>query len=81
MRIGIIRYCPECPHLFNSYSLADKKMVCDARNDGHTACREELGSVIEGKQGETAVTEEERSASCLSVGDIMEGESDGNLCR
>ncbi|KAM6363800.1 transcription factor TFIIIB component B'' homolog [Pluvialis apricaria] len=57
-----------------------EKMVCDATNDGHTACREELGSVTEGKQGGTAFTEEERLASCLSVGDIMEGESDVNLC-
>ncbi|XP_054042328.1 transcription factor TFIIIB component B'' homolog isoform X6 [Rissa tridactyla] len=57
----------------------EKKMVCDA-NDGHTTCREELDSVIEGKQDEAAVTEEEISASCLSADDIMEGESDVNLC-
>ncbi|PKU47520.1 hypothetical protein llap_2162 [Limosa lapponica baueri] len=56
-----------------------KKMVCDA-NNGHTTCREELDNVIEGKQDETAVTEEEISASCLSADDIMEGESDVNLC-
>ncbi|XP_076219089.1 transcription factor TFIIIB component B'' homolog isoform X2 [Aptenodytes patagonicus] len=57
-----------------------KKMVCDANNDGRTTCREELDSVIEGKQDETAVTEDERSESCLSVDDIMERESDVNLC-
>ncbi|KAM6329352.1 transcription factor TFIIIB component B'' homolog isoform 2-T2 [Alca torda] len=57
----------------------EKKVVCDA-NDGHTTCREELDSVIEGKQDETAVTEEEIPASCLSGDDIMEGESDVNLC-
>ncbi|KAM7077085.1 transcription factor TFIIIB component B'' homolog isoform 2-T2 [Ciconia maguari] len=56
-----------------------KKMVCDANNDGHTTCREELDSVTEGKQDETAVTEQERSESCLSVDDIMERESDVNL--
>ncbi|XP_074994080.1 transcription factor TFIIIB component B'' homolog isoform X11 [Calonectris borealis] len=58
-----------------------KKMVCDANNDGHTTCREELDSVVEGKQNETAVTEEEGSEPCLSVDDIMERESDVNLCR
>ncbi|XP_075582074.1 transcription factor TFIIIB component B'' homolog isoform X2 [Pelecanus crispus] len=58
-----------------------KKMVCDANNDGHTTCREELDSGIEGKQDESAVTAEERSESCLSVDDRMERESDINLCR
>ncbi|XP_068279428.1 transcription factor TFIIIB component B'' homolog isoform X2 [Nyctibius grandis] len=57
-----------------------KKVVCDANNDGHTTCREELDSGIEGKQDETAVTEEERSESCLPVDDIMETESEVNLC-
>ncbi|XP_014816030.1 PREDICTED: transcription factor TFIIIB component B'' homolog, partial [Calidris pugnax] len=57
----------------------EKKMVCDA-NDDHTTCREELDNVTEGKQDETAVTEEERSTSCLSSNDIMEGENDVNLC-
>ncbi|KAM6034928.1 transcription factor TFIIIB component B'' homolog isoform 2-T2 [Theristicus caerulescens] len=57
-----------------------KKMVHDANNDGHTTCREELDSVTEGKQDECAVAEEERSESCLSVDDIMERESDVNLC-
>ncbi|KAM9262983.1 transcription factor TFIIIB component B'' homolog isoform 3-T3 [Morus bassanus] len=58
----------------------EKKMVCDANNDGHSTCREELDSVIEGTQDESAVTEEERSESCLSADDIMERESDVNLC-
>ncbi|KAM6105125.1 transcription factor TFIIIB component B'' homolog [Pterocles gutturalis] len=57
-----------------------KKVVCDANSGGQTTCREELDSVIEGKQDETAVTEEERSESCLLVDDIMERESDVNLC-
>lgn len=56
-------------------------MVCGANDDGHTTCREQLDSVIEGKQDETAVIEDERSESCLSVDDIMERESDVNLCR
>ncbi|XP_075303413.1 transcription factor TFIIIB component B'' homolog isoform X4 [Opisthocomus hoazin] len=56
-----------------------EKKICDANSDGHTTCREELDSVIEGKQDETAVPEEERPESCLSVDDIMERESDVNL--
>ncbi|KAM6109364.1 transcription factor TFIIIB component B'' homolog isoform 2-T2 [Phoenicopterus ruber ruber] len=58
----------------------EKKVVCDVNNDGHTTCREELDSVIEGKHDDAAVTEEERSESCLPVDDIMERESDVNLC-
>ncbi|XP_055554932.1 transcription factor TFIIIB component B'' homolog isoform X3 [Falco cherrug] len=58
----------------------EKNVVCDVNGDGHTTCGEELGGVIEGKQGETAVPEEERSDSCLLVDDIMERESDVNLC-
>ncbi|KAM9251240.1 transcription factor TFIIIB component B'' homolog [Cariama cristata] len=58
----------------------EKKVVCDVNNDDHTTCREELDSVIEGKQNETAVTEEERSKSCLPADDIMEGEHDVSLC-
>ncbi|XP_074667748.1 transcription factor TFIIIB component B'' homolog isoform X2 [Strix aluco] len=57
-----------------------KNVVCGAHTDGHTTCREELDSVIEGKQGETAATEGERSESCLPVDDIMERGSDVNLC-
>ncbi|XP_074876805.1 transcription factor TFIIIB component B'' homolog isoform X4 [Buteo buteo] len=57
-----------------------KKVVCDANNDGHTTCREKLSSVTEENQDETAVTEEERSESCLPVDDIMERENDVNLC-
>ncbi|KAM9214235.1 LOW QUALITY PROTEIN: transcription factor TFIIIB component B'' homolog [Leptosomus discolor] len=60
--------------------ITEKKVVCDANNDDHTTCGEELDGVIEGKQDETAVTEEERSESCLPVDDIMERESDVNLC-
>lgn len=56
-------------------------MVCDANKDDHTSCREELNNVMEGKQDEAAVTEEEGSESCLPVDDIMERESDVNLCR
>ncbi|XP_074876804.1 transcription factor TFIIIB component B'' homolog isoform X3 [Buteo buteo] len=58
----------------------EKKVVCDANNDGHTTCREKLSSVTEENQDETAVTEEERSESCLPVDDIMERENDVNLC-
>uniref|UniRef100_A0A8B9MGL4 Myb-like domain-containing protein n=1 Tax=Accipiter nisus TaxID=211598 RepID=A0A8B9MGL4_9AVES len=58
----------------------EKKVVCDANNDGHTTCREKLGSVTEENQDETAATEEERSESCLPVDDIMERENDVNLC-
>ncbi|XP_040976670.1 transcription factor TFIIIB component B'' homolog isoform X3 [Aquila chrysaetos chrysaetos] len=58
----------------------EKKVVCDANNDGHTTCREKLGSVTEENQDETAVTEEERSVSCLPVDDVMERENDVNLC-
>ncbi|KAM6289373.1 transcription factor TFIIIB component B'' homolog [Aegotheles albertisi] len=58
----------------------EKKVVCDASNNGHTTCREELDSVIEGKQDDTAVTEEERSESSLPVDNTMERESDVNLC-
>ncbi|XP_008943129.1 PREDICTED: transcription factor TFIIIB component B'' homolog, partial [Merops nubicus] len=58
----------------------EKKVVCNASNDDHTACGEELGSVTEGKQDETAVTEKERPESCLPVDDVLERESDVNLC-
>ncbi|XP_049650977.1 transcription factor TFIIIB component B'' homolog isoform X6 [Accipiter gentilis] len=58
----------------------EKKVVCDANNDGHTTCREKLGSVTEENQDETAVTEEGRSESCLPVDDIMERENDVDLC-
>ncbi|XP_026722286.1 transcription factor TFIIIB component B'' homolog [Athene cunicularia] len=57
-----------------------KNVVCGAHTDGHTTCREELDSGIEGKQDETAATEGERSESCSPVDDIMERESDVNLC-
>lgn len=56
-------------------------MVRDADNDDHTTCRDELVSVIGGKQHETTVTEEERSESCFPADNIMETESDVNLCR
>ncbi|XP_071588006.1 transcription factor TFIIIB component B'' homolog isoform X2 [Heliangelus exortis] len=57
-----------------------KEMVCDESNDGHTTCREKTDSVTEGKQDESTVTEEERSESSLPVDDILERESDVNLC-
>ncbi|XP_051499130.1 transcription factor TFIIIB component B'' homolog isoform X2 [Apus apus] len=56
-----------------------KNVVCDAKNDGHTTCREELDSVIEGKRDDT-VTEEEGSESSLPVDVMMERESDVKLC-
>ncbi|KAJ7409720.1 B double prime 1, subunit of RNA polymerase III transcription initiation factor IIIB-like protein [Pitangus sulphuratus] len=57
-----------------------KKVVHDKSNDSHTTCREELDCGIEGKQDETAVTEEERSESCLPVNDQMEREDCVDLC-
>ncbi|XP_064902320.1 transcription factor TFIIIB component B'' homolog isoform X1 [Columba livia] len=57
----------------------EKKVVCGAKNDDRTPCREESDSVIEGKD-ETAVTEEVRSESCLPVDDTRERQSDVNLC-
>ncbi|XP_027738421.1 transcription factor TFIIIB component B'' homolog [Empidonax traillii] len=57
-----------------------KKVVHDTSNDSHTACREELVCAIEGKQDETAVTEEERSESFLPVNDEMEREDCVDLC-
>ncbi|XP_064497038.1 transcription factor TFIIIB component B'' homolog isoform X2 [Pseudopipra pipra] len=57
-----------------------KKVVHDTSNDSHTTCREELDCAIEGKQDETAVTEEERSESCLPVTDQMEREGGVDLC-
>ncbi|XP_061874936.1 transcription factor TFIIIB component B'' homolog isoform X2 [Colius striatus] len=57
-----------------------KKLMCDANNDGHTSHREEQDGITEGKQDETVVTGEEKSESCVLVDDIMEGESDVNLC-
>ncbi|XP_039422673.1 transcription factor TFIIIB component B'' homolog isoform X2 [Corvus cornix cornix] len=56
-----------------------KKVMHDASNDGHTACGEEVDCAIEGKQNETAVTEEERSESCLPVNNQMEREGAINL--
>ncbi|XP_050184862.1 transcription factor TFIIIB component B'' homolog [Myiozetetes cayanensis] len=57
-----------------------KKVVHDTSNDSHTTCREELDCAIEGEQDETAVTEEERSESCLPVNDQMEREDCVDLC-
>ncbi|KAM8984145.1 transcription factor TFIIIB component B'' homolog isoform 1-T1 [Ara ararauna] len=59
-----------------SKKIAEKSVVCDAIKGDHTTCREELNNVTEGKQDETAVTEEEGSESYLPVDDIMERESD-----
>ncbi|XP_065512690.1 transcription factor TFIIIB component B'' homolog isoform X3 [Caloenas nicobarica] len=56
-----------------------KKVVCGANNDDHTPCREELDSIIEGKD-ETAVTKEVRSESCLPVDGTRERQSDVSLC-
>ncbi|KAM4753912.1 transcription factor TFIIIB component B'' homolog isoform 2-T2 [Cyanocitta cristata] len=55
-----------------------KKVMHDASNDGHTTCGE-VDCAIEGKQNETAVTEEERSESCLPVNNQMEREGGVNL--
>ncbi|XP_062460457.1 transcription factor TFIIIB component B'' homolog [Pezoporus occidentalis] len=63
----------------SSKKIAEKSVVCDANEDDHATCREELNNVTEGKQDETAVTEEEGSESCLPVDDVMERESDVNL--
>ncbi|KAJ7426852.1 B double prime 1, subunit of RNA polymerase III transcription initiation factor IIIB-like protein [Willisornis vidua] len=57
-----------------------KKMIHDPSTDSHTTCREEVDCAIEGKQGETAVTEEVRSESCLTENDQMEREDGVNLC-
>ncbi|XP_032531684.1 transcription factor TFIIIB component B'' homolog isoform X3 [Chiroxiphia lanceolata] len=57
-----------------------EKVVHDTSNDSHTTCREELDCAIEGKQDESAVTEEERSESCLPVTDQMEREGGVDLC-
>lgn len=56
-------------------------MPCDASNDGHTAGGEEMNSVMEGNQSETAVTREERSESCLPADHSMETENYVSLCR
>ncbi|KAM4639478.1 transcription factor TFIIIB component B'' homolog isoform 3-T3 [Amazona ochrocephala] len=63
----------------SSKKIAEKSVVCDTIKDDHTTCREELNNVMEGKQDETAVTEEEGSESYLPVDDIMERESDVDL--
>ncbi|XP_071437842.1 transcription factor TFIIIB component B'' homolog isoform X2 [Pithys albifrons albifrons] len=57
-----------------------KKMIHDPSTDSHTTCREEVDCAIEGKQGETAVTEEVRSESCLTENDQMEREGGVSLC-
>ncbi|XP_064259306.1 transcription factor TFIIIB component B'' homolog isoform X1 [Passer domesticus] len=57
-----------------------KKVIHDASSDGDTTCGEEVDCAIEGKQSETAVTEEERSESCSSVNSQMEREGGVNLC-
>ncbi|XP_063996947.1 transcription factor TFIIIB component B'' homolog isoform X2 [Pogoniulus pusillus] len=64
----------------SSKKIAEKKVPCDASNDGHTAGGEEMNSVMEGNQGETAVTREERSESCLPADHRMETENSVNLC-
>ncbi|XP_023800072.1 transcription factor TFIIIB component B'' homolog [Cyanistes caeruleus] len=56
-----------------------KKVIHDASSDGHTTCEEEVDSAIEGKQNETAVTEE-RSESCSPENNQMEREGVVNLC-
>lgn len=53
----------------------------DASNDGHATYGEEVDCAIEGKQNETAITEEERSESSLPVNNQMEREGGVNLCR
>lgn len=56
-------------------------MIHDASSDGQTTCGEEMDCAIEGKQNETAVTEEERSESCSPVNNQMEKEGRLDLCR
>ncbi|RMC22400.1 hypothetical protein DUI87_00714 [Hirundo rustica rustica] len=62
------------------YKVIGKKVVNDASSDGHTTCGEEVDCTIEGKQNETAVTEEERSESCIPVNNLMEREGGVSLC-
>ncbi|XP_009074691.1 PREDICTED: transcription factor TFIIIB component B'' homolog, partial [Acanthisitta chloris] len=57
-----------------------KKVAYDASNDGHTTRGGELDCVIEGKQDETAVSEEERLESCLAATDRMEREGGVSFC-
>ncbi|XP_066037613.1 transcription factor TFIIIB component B'' homolog isoform X2 [Chamaea fasciata] len=57
-----------------------KNVVYDASSDGHTTCGEEMSCAIEGKQNETAVTEEERSESYSPVNNQKERERSVNLC-
>ncbi|XP_041342308.1 transcription factor TFIIIB component B'' homolog isoform X2 [Pyrgilauda ruficollis] len=57
-----------------------KKVIHDASSDGDTTCGEEVDCAIEGKQSETAVTEEERSESCSPVNNQMEREGGVSLC-
>lgn len=57
-------------------------MIHDASSDGHTTGGEEMDcAIIEGKENEAAVTEEERSESCSPVNNQMEREGGVNLCR
>ncbi|XP_063277862.1 transcription factor TFIIIB component B'' homolog isoform X2 [Prinia subflava] len=56
-----------------------QKVVHDASSDSHTTSGEEMDCAIEGKQNETAVTEE-RLESCSPVNTQMERESGVNLC-
>ncbi|XP_062368787.1 transcription factor TFIIIB component B'' homolog [Cinclus cinclus] len=57
-----------------------RKEVIHATSDGHTTCGEEVDCAVEGKQSETAVTEEERAESCSPVNNQMEREGAVNLC-
>ncbi|XP_031363322.2 transcription factor TFIIIB component B'' homolog isoform X1 [Lonchura striata] len=57
-----------------------KKVIHDASSDGDTTCENEVDCAIEGKQNESAVTEEERSESCSPVNNQMEREGGVNLC-
>ncbi|CAN8220006.1 unnamed protein product [Coccothraustes coccothraustes] len=56
-----------------------KKVIHDASSDGDTPC-EEVDCATEGKQNETAVTEEERSESCSPLNKQMERDGGVSLC-
>ncbi|RLV99986.1 hypothetical protein DV515_00009251 [Chloebia gouldiae] len=57
-----------------------KKLIHDGSSDGDITCENEVDCAVEGKQNESAVTEEERSESCSPVNNQMEREGGVNLC-
>ncbi|XP_030114331.1 transcription factor TFIIIB component B'' homolog isoform X3 [Taeniopygia guttata] len=57
-----------------------KKVIHDASSDGDTTCENEVDCAVEGKQNQSAVTEEERSESCSPLNNQMEREGGFNFC-